>query len=107
MKVLMKNYPSKSASEILEKLSNTLRLFFLLDFLDESTDNDYAILQVLHPIFFNLNKHVNFHHLMQRFHTDNPQLLESVLSSFSSGVWFYSVVDQGSSLKSLPSCSSI
>ena len=104
MKVLMKNYPSKSASEILEKLSNTLRLFFLPDFLDESTDNDYAI---LHPIFFNLNEHVNFHHLMQRFHTDNPQLLESVLSSFSTGVWFYSVVEQGSSLKSLPSCSSI
>ena len=60
----MKNYLGKSASEILEKLSNTFRSLFSPDFLDESTDNDYAILQVLHLIFFNSNEHVNFHHLM-------------------------------------------
>ena len=30
--MLMKNYPSKFTSEILEKFSNTFRLFFLLDF---------------------------------------------------------------------------
>ena len=72
--MLMKNYPSKFTSEILEKFSNTFRLFFLLDFLDEFTDNDYVILQVLHPIlFFNSNECMNFHHLMQRFHIDNPQ----------------------------------
>lgn len=65
VKVLIKNYPGKSASEILEKLSNTFRLFILPDFLDESTDNNYAILQVLNPIFFNLNERLNFHHLMQ------------------------------------------
>lgn len=61
VKVLMKNYPGKFASKILEKLSNTFRLFFSLDFLDEFIDNDHAILQVLHPIFFNLNEHMNFH----------------------------------------------
>ncbi|KAK9988490.1 hypothetical protein SO802_028729 [Lithocarpus litseifolius] len=77
----MKNYPGKFASEILEKLSNTFRLFFYLDFLDEFTNN-HAILQVLHKIFFNSNERMNFHHLMQRFRIYNPQNFCKVFRPF-------------------------
>ena len=82
VKVLMRTYPGKSASEIWEKLSNTFRLFFAPDFLDESIDNDFAILQVLHPIFFNSNQRMNFHHIMQRFRTDNPRNYSKVFKPF-------------------------